>query len=127
MAIKMGYMPIDGYTKIDNEVCRIRGLSDQAYRLYGYLASQKNGFNVQEKLIMEVLGWSDKKVRRYKKELVGLDLLYLENVFKTHRLWVGSTRIGAKRVRDLVTAEEDATRSPIPAEELKRLREEKGI
>lgn len=117
-------MPASGYTKLDNDVCRIQELSDQAYRLYGYLAGHKNGFDVQERLIMHVLNWSDKKVRRYKKELVDYDLIYLEHTFKTHRLWVGSTKVGAKAVRDLVTAEEMSYNSFISAEELRALREE---
>lgn len=125
MAIKTGYMVGTGYFKSDNEVVRL-DITDQAYRLYGYIASLKNGYNIGEAQIMSSLGWSVKKVRRYKAELVQYDLLYLENNFKYHRVWVGNTKMGAKAIRDAAVEVENLNGNMITLDDLEKMRNING-
>ncbi len=111
MAIKVGVLTGDGWTKIDNNIVEMKELSDKGIRLYIYIAKQKNGFNIREDKIVADLGWSSRTVQRYKKELSDHDLILMDKHQYTHRLWVGNTKKGASAVRRDILAEEGCTTS----------------
>jgi len=106
MAIKVGVLTGEGWTKIDNNIVKMKELSDKGIRLYIYIAMQKNGFNIREGKIVEALGWSSRTIRRYKKELSDHDLILMDKHQYTHRLWVGNTKKGASAVRRDILEEE---------------------
>lgn len=99
MAVKVGFMPNKGYVKMDNAVCRIRGLSDGAVRLYVLIAGMMNGRNITDIAIGEALGWSNYKVTQTKNELKKVDLLYVHQVGKNfYYMFIGSTQYKASAI-----------------------------
>ena len=103
MAVKYGYMPIKGYTKLDNDICRIRDLSDAAVRFYIFVAGLKNGMNVNDGYVVKALGWSQSKVTRCKKELKKYDLIRVEQIHRgLSYLYIGNVAVGASTVKQYV-------------------------
>ncbi len=91
----------DNYTMADNNIVRDDSISDQAIRLYWYLASNKNGFNLNDSKIIKDLKWSQRKLSRYKGELVKRKFLLIEKIDqRTYIMYIGSTQISAETVRD---------------------------
>ena len=126
MAIKVGLLLGDGWTKLDDKVALISSLSDKGFRLYAYLASQKNGFNIREEHLANLLNCSDKTIRRIKKELEDLDLIFRDKTRYTHRIWIGNTKVGATKVKAMYEKEETFNMANITHEDLIELRKEVG-
>jgi len=106
MAIKVGMLVGGGFTKLDNNVCLLKGLSDKAFRLYAYIASHQNGYNIREDALSTLFGMSKRTVRRYKVELTQAGLLFMDKKGYQHRIWVGNTKMSAERVMATWTARE---------------------
>ncbi len=126
MAIIHHFKPQRNYYSLHNGIVKLRDLSDQGFRLYSYVGSHRNGFDLQEKTIMKALDWSDKKVRRYKKELVLLGFLYMEKVgMNSWHMWIGNMEVSAENVMKIVKGEESD--SAIDISEVNRLRTEYAL
>ena len=111
------------YTMADNNIVRDSEISDQAVRLYWYLASNKNGFNLNDSKIISDLSWSQRKVTTYKKELSRKGFILIEKVDqRTYIMYIGSTEISAKKVRENWLKLEDDVQ-PISRKELKEMRD----
>jgi len=100
MAIVRKFLAKDNYTKMDNEVARNQEISDYSYRLYGFIAGFKNGFQLNDEYIAKSLDWNRSKVTRAKRDLKKSDLIYIEKIDRsTYFLYIGSSQIGAEEVR----------------------------
>lgn len=99
MAVKIGFMPDKGYTKMDNAVCRIRGLSDASVRLYMLIAGTMNGRNITDGDLCTALDWSMSKLTRSKNELRKLDLIHVHQAGKNfYYMFIGSTKYRASAI-----------------------------
>ncbi|CAK2055043.1 hypothetical protein VCRA2110O318_40039 [Vibrio crassostreae] len=101
MAIIQKELPEDGkYANIDGKVFRIPTLSMGAKSLYGYLCGIPQGQNVAEEYILNGLGGiGSQTLRKYKKELEALDLVYRKQVKRgVHFLFIGYTDFTASSV-----------------------------
>ena len=104
MAIKFGYMPNISYTKIDNNITRVKELSDGAVRYYVFVAGLPNGKNITDTYVAKALSWSVRKVQMVKKELSKYDLILTETIHRgLHYIYVGNTKVGASTVKEYVT------------------------
>ena len=100
MAIKFGYMPHEKFTKIDNQVARIKELPDASVRYYTFIAGLANGKTVTDEYVAKALGWSTSKVKRSRAPLTKYDLVLMETIHRgLHYIYIGSTDIGASMVR----------------------------
>ena len=107
LAVKYGYMPSERYTKIDNQVSRIKDLSGNAVKLYVFIAGLQNGKTVTDGYLVKALGFSQKSVTKYKNELKTYDLVYTESIHRgLHYMYVGNTIIGASKVKDYIKEDE---------------------
>ena len=100
MAIVRKFLAKDNFTKMDNNVARNQHISDYSYRLYGFMAGFKNGFQLNDEYISTSLGWSRNKVARAKRDLKVNDLICIEKIDrKTYFLYIGSSQISASQVK----------------------------
>lgn len=101
MAIIRKFLAQDNYTKIDNNVARNTNISDYSYRLYGFMAGFRNGFQLNDEYIAKSLQWSRQKVARAKRDLVAADLICVEKIDRsTYFLYIGSSKITASKVKE---------------------------
>lgn len=108
MAIKLGYMPYEGYTKIDNQVARIKELSGNAVKMYVFIAGLQNGRSITDQYLVKALGFSKKSITKYKNELKAYDLLAVERVHRgLHYMYVGSTSVSASALKEYAVLNED--------------------
>jgi len=125
VAIIRKFLPKDKYSKMDNQVAFIskKELSDGAYRLYGALISFRTGRTINDAYILKAFDISSASLKKYKKQLKDLDLIFIDRInAKEYFLYVGSTFIGAKQVRDNWEEYEKQIK-PITKRELYELRE----
>ena len=88
------------YTKYDNKVFLINGLSDGAKVLYGYISSMMNGRDFSDTFFMKGLQLSEKTLYRRKKELIDSGLIYVDRVGpKQYIMYVGYTDVSALAVK----------------------------
>ena len=66
------------WTKYDNQVFRIKGLTDGAKVLYGFLASLRSGDEFTDTFVMNGLHISQKTLTNRKRELKELGLILIE-------------------------------------------------
>ena len=100
MAVKFGYMPKEKYSKIDNQVARIKDISGNAVKVYLFIAGIQNGKIITDAYLIKALGFSQKSITKYKNELKGFDLICTESIHRgLHYIYVGSTIIGASQVK----------------------------
>ena len=101
MAIVRKYLATDNYTKMDNNVARNAEISDYSYRLYGFIAGFKNGFQLNDEYIAACLGWQRNKVARAKLDLKKADLIEIEKIDRsTYFLYIGCSQTKASEVRN---------------------------
>lgn len=101
MAIVRKFLAQDNYTKIDNNVARNTNISDYSYRLYGFMAGFRNGFQLNDEYIAKSLNWNRSKVARAKRDLVAADLICVEKIDRsTYFLYIGSSKITASKVKE---------------------------
>jgi len=107
MAIKFGYMPKEKFTKIDNNVSRIKTLSDSSIRYYVFVAGLPNGKNITDEYVAKAIDWSVSKVKRAKNELRKYDLVLTDSLHRgLHYIYIGNTKIGASTVKKYVSDNE---------------------
>jgi hypothetical protein len=101
-------MPNQGFTKIDNDVSRIKDLSDSAIRYYVFMAGIKNGKTITDAYTAKALGWSSSKIKRARTELKKYDLVLMKTIHRgLHYLFVGNTIIGASDIEEYAILDED--------------------
>ena len=89
------------YTKVDKNVFILRGLTDGAKVLYGYLAGLPTGRNFSDSYILKALGISRRTLANRKRELKDMGLILIEQVSpRNYMLFVGTTEKRANQVRD---------------------------
>ena len=99
MAIVRKLLASKDYSKMDNQVARNNKISDYSYRLYGFIAGFKNGFQLSDEYIAKSLGWTRSKVQRAKRDLKDADLIEIEKIDKrTYFMYIGNSFIGASEV-----------------------------
>ena len=100
MAIVRKFLAVDNYTKMDNNVARNTDITDYSYRLYGFVAGFKNGFQLNDAYIAKALDWSTRKVSRAKRDLVKANLILIDKIDRsTYFLYIGSSTIPATEVK----------------------------
>ena len=100
MAIIRKGLPKDDYTKFDNKVFLVDGLSDGAKVLYGYMASMRTGDDFSDTFFMKGLHLSRKTLYRRKKELTESGLIHVDRVgLKSYILYIGYTHVSAIMVK----------------------------
>jgi len=91
----------DKYSKIDNKVWTNPKLSDGAVRLYGYLASLRNGQNYVDNYLVKALGITQKTLTNRKRELKNEDLILSEQIDKKiYILYIGTSDRPASYVKE---------------------------
>lgn len=101
MAIVRKKLSTENYTKMDNQVARNKNISDYSYRLYGFMAGFKNGFQLNDAYIAKALGWNRSKVTRAKRDLTEQDLICVEKIDRsTYFLYIGTSTHPASRVKE---------------------------
>lgn len=95
-------LPQAGYVKMDNAVFLNKQITDGAIRLYGYLASLRNGQNYEDGFLVHALGISQTVLTRRKKELKDADLLLINRIGRgLYVAYIGHTKMPASRVKRL--------------------------
>lgn len=101
MAIVRKYLVNDNYTKMDNQVARDTDISDYSYRLYGFVAAFKNGFQLNDEYIAKSLSWSRDKVARAKKNLKDKGYILIQKIDRqTYFLYIGNSKVSAAQVKE---------------------------
>ena len=89
------------YTKLDNAVFRIRGMSDGAKVLYGFLASLKSGEEFNDHFVMEGLQISQKTLTSRKRELKDAGLILVEKIgLRGYVMYIGYVDFNAYKVKE---------------------------
>ena len=105
-----GRVPNYSFTMVDRHVFTVRGLSDGAKVLYGYLAGLKNGANFSDTYILKALDTSQTVLTRRKKELKDHGLILVDQISpRVYVLYVGNTKESAEHVKLTWITEEDKT------------------
>ncbi len=120
------------YVRYDTRVFLIKGLSDGAKVLYGYMASMKDGADFSDVFFMKGLDLSPSAYKRRKKELVDTGLILIDRIgLKQYILYIGFVGFGAKDVKANWLKEELFDRESLTVEhlqvELKMPQEKKDI
>ncbi len=128
MAIVRKFLAKDNYTKMDNDVARNTDISDYSYRLYGFMAGFKNGFQLNDAYIAKALSWNRSKVTRAKRDLVSADLICVEKIDRsTYFLYIGSSKITASQVMKHWNQDEQALISNLADEPTMETKQETEI
>ena len=110
----------DTYVKYDPRIFLIKGLSDGAKVLYGYMSSMRNGSDFSDIFFMRGLSLSETAYRRRKKELVEVGLLLVDRVgLKQYIMYIGFIGFKAEAVRTMWLKQETENQEAIPISELK--------
>jgi biotin operon repressor len=89
------------YTKVDKNVFVIKGMTDGAKVLYGYLAGLPTGRNFSDKYILKALGISRRTLANRKRELKNMGLILIDQISpRSYVLFVGNTLKRAHEVRE---------------------------
>lgn len=108
MAIVRKFLARDNFTKMDNNVARNNQISDYSYRLYGFMAGFRNGFQLNDEYIAKSLQWNRSKVTRAKRDLLAADLICVEKIDRsTYFLYIGSSKISASKVKEHWNSDEN--------------------
>lgn len=95
-------LPKQCYTKLDNKVFILPGLTDAAKVLYGYLASLRTGQDYSDKFLINAMGIGQATLTRRKRELKKVGLIMAEKTsMRTSVLYIGSTQMPANVVKEL--------------------------
>ncbi len=101
MSIVRKGLPKGGFTKIDNLVFLVDGLSDGAKVLYGYMATLRTGADYHEDRFTEKLRIAKSTYKKRKSELVKAGLIFSERIgVNNWVLYIGSTQISAAKVKE---------------------------
>lgn len=89
--------PTQNFTRIDNGVLKMHGLSHLARLLYWFYAAQKPHRTYNDKYVMEGLGLSASSLKRRKKELKDAGLLEVKQIgTRKYITFLGTTSKPAK-------------------------------
>lgn len=88
------------YTKYDNKVFMIKGMSDGAKVVYGFLASLKSGEEFNDVFVCNGLGIKQRTLTRRKQELRDAGLIYMvQTGLKSYVMYIGYVGFNAIDVK----------------------------
>ena len=101
MAKIFKYLPYEKFTKIENDIFRIKKseLCDGSKVMYGFVAGFQNGRDISDQYILKSLEVSVNSLKKYKRELKKLDLIHIERINRTkYDMYIGYLDFPASKV-----------------------------
>jgi len=92
--------PYDNFVRLDRSIIKSRTLSDGAVRLYGYLASLRQGSKYSDEQTIEDLGIGEATLYRRKGELKNQDLICTQQLApRVYIIFIGTSKYKASAVK----------------------------
>ncbi len=121
------YLPKKNFTKFDNKVLCVssKELTHGSKVLYMFLAHFSNGKRITHAYITKSLDISESALKKYVSELKKMDLILMVRFgAKSYDCFIGSTEIGASKVKEFwrVLDGEDAS-NPYTSEDIENIQQ----